>query len=118
MRRTFQTSRAYPGIPTPAAIEMPILQYVADGRGYAFGDIYSAMADHFELTDEQRRKCFSSANSINPDGVGGQHVFYKYCNRACRSLLDKEWLKDQGEGGFYDDIIYQITRLGQEQVAN
>lgn len=117
MRRTFQTSQAYPGIPTPAAIELPILEFVVDGQEYSFGDIYEAMESYFELPHELLETCWSYYNGDNR-AVGGHRVFYKYCNNACRSLLDKEWLKDKGEGRFYDDIIYQITRLGQEQVAN
>ena len=85
----YPTSRTYPGIPTPEAIELPILEYVAGGQEYVFGDIYRAMVDYFKLTDEQRRMCFSSANSVKPDGVGYQHVFYKYCHDACKSLADE-----------------------------
>ena len=33
----YPTSRTYPGIPTPEAIELPILEYVAGGQEYVFG---------------------------------------------------------------------------------
>lgn len=93
MCQTYPTGQTYPGIPTPEEIETQIYFYVTGRQEFLMGDIYRAMADHFELTDEQRRMCFSSADSVNPNGVGPQHVFYKYCQDACKSLADRGLLR-------------------------
>ena len=115
MSHTYQTSRPYPGIPTQNAIELPILQYVADGREYAFGVIYDAMAGYFELTDEQLEMCFPYVGGVNPSGAGGGSVFFKYCNNACRALMRKGWL--DGIGAFYEDKRYKITPSGRVAAA-
>ena len=93
MCQTYPTSRKYPGIPTPEEMESLLQLYVACNQEYVFGDIYRAMADHFKLTDEQKRMCFSSADSVKPDGMGYQHVFYRYCHDACKSLADRGLLQ-------------------------
>ena len=93
MSRTFQTSPTYPGIPTPEEIELAVRLHVTGVQEYLFTDIYRAMVDHFKLTDEQKRMCFSSADSVHPDGIGNQHVFYKYGHDACKSLADEGLLE-------------------------
>lgn len=111
----FRTSNTYPGIPTPSAIEMPILQYVSDGRNYAFGDIYAAMVDHFCLTPEQERILFPYAHGFDDAPPSGDNVFYKYCNNACQNLVGKNWL-DDGNVGHFEDRHYSITALGLSQL--
>ena len=115
MSHTHPTSRTYPGIPTPGAIEIAILQHVADGREYRFGAIYDAMAEYFKLTEEQLEMCFPYVGGVNPTGAGGGNVFFKYCNNACRTLMKKGLLN--GIGAFYEDKRYKITPSGRVAAA-
>ena len=112
MNESIQMSREYPGIPTPSAIRPAILQHVADRERYGFGSIYTAMVAHFCLTPDLESVTFAGDNQLPPNG---DNVFYKYCNLACRQLVDKEWLA--AEGGFYENKEYRITDLGLEQVT-
>lgn len=115
MIQTYPTSGVYPGIPTPKAIELPILQHVADGRRYRFRAIYSAMVIHFDLTPEQERETFPYARGVTHEAPSGSNVFYKYCNNACKALMDKGWLV--GEGEYYEDREYEITHRGLKQIT-
>ena len=117
MNRAYETSATYPGIPTPSAIELPILQHVADGRTYGFGSIYAAMVAHFNLSPKQEEEMFPYARGTNPTPPSGKNVFYKYCNNACDLLIDRGWLVG-GEGRYYEDREYAITPLGLKQVTS
>lgn len=120
MTLTFQTSRAYPGIPTPKKIELPILHHVADGGRYEFGDIYAAMVAHFDLTRRQEEHAFRHVGGVNWP-PSGSNVFYKYCNNTCNNLITKGWLVGEGEHGgqarYYEDRNYRITDAGLRQVT-
>ena len=116
MNRRYPTSPTYPGIPTPKAIQLAILQHVADRKEYGFGKIYADMVVYFELPPELEGKTFPGDGGDNQLPASGKNVFYKYCNGACRELVRKEWLEDVGGGGFYEDRIYRITHRGLEQV--
>ena len=117
MSQTYPTSGVYPGIPTPSAIELPICQHVAHGRTYGFGSIYAAMVAHFGVTPEQEDELFPYARGTNPTPPSGKNVFYKYCNNACKPLIDRGWLVG-GEGRYYEDREYTITPLGLKQVTS
>ena len=122
MKGTYRTSRTYPGVPTQSAIEPAILEHVADGRRYGFGEIYAAMVVHFDLTPEQEKVAFDYAGGVNHNAPSGANVFYKYCNNACRSLVRKEWLVGEGEysehAEYYEDKDYRITGQGLGQVTS
>lgn len=115
MRQAHGMSRTYAEVPTPNAFELPIFQHVVNGRRYRFSDICTAMVAHFDLTPEQERMTFPYARGANDDAPSGKNVFYKYCNNACRSLLNKEWLL--GEGDHYETRDYSITDQEKRQVT-
>ena len=122
MNRIYPMSPTYPGIPTPKAIQLAILEHVADRIEYGFGQIYANMVDHFGLSPELEGMTFRYAGGENQLPASGKNVFYKYCNGACRELERKDWLEDVGGGGVYEDKIYRITdqglaKVGQEAVA-
>ena len=80
------------------------------------------MVAHFDLTPEQERETFPYARDVNHEAPSGSHVFYKYCNNACNSLIDKGWLVGEGEDSeraeYYEDKDYRITGQGLRQVTS
>ena len=117
MNHAFRSSGKYPGIPTPSAIELPILEQVADGGTYRFGVIYTAMVARFKLIRKQEEIMFRYARGTTPYPPSGKNVFYKYCNNACSNLIRKGRLSG-GEGRYYEDREYTITALGLKQVTS
>ena len=99
-----------------SAIELPILQYLSNGKTRRFGDIYAAMVAHFELPRKLEGKTVCSAGGHHKLPASGNNVFYKYCNNACRALAKKgEVLRD---GGDYADRDYTITEKGLKRVIS
>ena len=116
MSRTFRTSDTYAGIPVQSSIELPILQYLSNGKTRRFGGIYAEMVAHFKLPSELEGMTVCSAGGIHKLPASGNNVFYKYCNNACRSLAKKgDVLRD---GGDYEDRDYTITEKGLKRVTS
>ena len=79
------------------------------------------MVGHFDVTPEQEKVTFPYARGVNHEAPSGSHVFYKYCNNACNSLIDKGWLVGEGEDSdhaqYYEDKYYRITDEGLRHVT-
>lgn len=112
MNQTYPTGDEYPGIPTQSAIEPAVLECVQVGKTYMFGDIYAAMVAQFGLTRDFESVTFDGGTQMPPSG---DNVFYKYCNNACKALVDGGWL-DDGKVGRYQNKKYSITEKGLRRI--
>ena len=89
-------------IPDFQTIMLPLMRHLQDGREHSTGETLDALADHFKLTEEERR-------ALLPSGI--QAVF---TNRVAwaKSHLKKAGLLTNPKRG-----VYQITERGREVLA-
>lgn len=90
-------------IPEFNAIKAPALQFfAADGRPHKISEIFSALADHFQLTEEEK-------NELLPSGT--QRRWHNRANWACYDLF-RAGLLDRPKKG-----LYVITEVGKQLAA-
>lgn len=89
-------------IPTLRQIKRPLLQLVADGREFQLRDIVPCLADHFALTEEERREVLPS---------GRVRRFDNRCGWAQKELKQEGLLVSTRRG------YHKITDQGLEVVS-
>ena len=90
-------------VPDFQSFFLPLLQYAGDGKVYSTQDAYSAMAEHFQLSDEARKEMLPS----------GKQQVYKNRVGWARVYLGKAMLLESPARG-----SFQITQRGQELLAS
>ena len=93
-------------IPTLRQIKRPLLQFVADGREFQLRDIEPPLADHFALTDEERREVLPSGTSRR---------FYNRCGWA-QSYLKRTGLLESRRRGYHRITDRGLEALSQNSV--
>lgn len=90
-------------IPDYESIMVPLLRYASDGEVHRLHDAYEAMADYFELSEDERRQLLPS---------GTQKVMYNRVGWARFYLVKAGLLHSPKRGHF------QITAAGRELLSS
>jgi len=86
-------------VPSSTELQLPILQYLDDEKPHTIREVTDKMAEHFELTPEQKEERTVVSNSLK---------FYGRCTWAVSSLRIAGLLKNLERG------VFQITEQGLE----
>ncbi|HET7087787.1 MAG TPA: winged helix-turn-helix domain-containing protein, partial [Anaerolineae bacterium] len=86
-------------IPDYQSIMLPLLKYASDGKEHSLRETIEALADEFQLTDDERRNLLPS---------GQQTIFDNRVGWA-RTYLKKAGLLETTRRGYY-----RITKRGQD----
>ena len=86
-------------IPEFNEIKAPALQFFADGKQHKISEVFAVLADHFNLTEDER-------NELLPSGT--QRRWHNRANWACYDLF-RAGLLDRPKKG-----LYIITDLGRK----
>src|SRR3954452_17854346 len=89
-------------VPEFNVIKAPALQFFADGNPHPISEVYSVLAEHFKLTEEER-------NELLPSGT--QRRWHNRANWACYDLF-RAGLLDRPKRG-----LYVITEAGKKVAA-
>lgn len=86
-------------IPEFNEIKAPALQFFTDGKPHKISEVFTVLAEHFKLTEEER-------NELLPSGT--QRRWHNRANWACYDLF-RAGLLDRPKKG-----LYLITELGRK----
>src|SRR6266404_1640434 len=86
-------------VPEFNEIKAPAMQFFADGKPHKVSEIYSVLAKHFNLTEEEQ-------NEVLPSGT--QRRWHNRANWACYDLF-RAGLLDRPKRG-----LYVITEAGKK----
>jgi len=89
-------------IPEYNAIKVPALQFFANGSAHKVSEVYTELASHFKLTEQEQ-------NEMLPSGV--QRRWHNRANWACYDLF-RAGLLDRPKRG-----LYVITEAGKQLAA-
>src|SRR5690625_7749620 len=99
-------------IPTYEEIMLPMLKYISDGEEHSLSEVHDALAEHFELDDEEIRELLPS---------GQQPIFRNRVGWA-RTYLNKDGLlsspkrahfkiKDRGRTYLNENLDYLYYKI-------